>query len=67
MENNMNITNNKRKHWLTTHGDRTEEDVKEDKNGEYVFMGSRGFGYVKVYLPDDIQLSTDLSTEKILQ
>ena len=41
--------------WLYTRGGRDRDDLKEDKNGQYVMMwdGANKEGY-KVYLPKDL-------------
>ena len=45
-----------RKHlWLDSRGGRTEADVLEDEQGEYVLMGAYG-KKVKVYIPKDIKV-----------
>jgi len=40
------------KDWLHSRGGRTiEEDLHEDENGKFVWMGNGAWEYVKVYLP----------------
>jgi len=43
--------------WLNENGGRTAEDVQVDDDDRlFVFMGTKGFGVKKVFLPDNDEL-----------
>lgn len=44
-----------RKEWLSLQG-RTEGDVLEDEEGEFVYSENEDGTYEKIYLPDELRL-----------
>ena len=55
----MEILTKKQINWLSTHGDRSEDDVRQDGKGFYVFMVGKGGKPKRVYLPREKYISKE--------